>query len=306
MPVDPAANRRFIESLSTLLEDHLATWKSQLADTRNEIDQLISKASESIPAQARHLFPEDLVATLLEDAVPPAPAPERIVEKVVERVVETVTVPGPPAAPDWGLVKSSIAAIEGSRTQVDVLTHFLTEAQVHSSRAALLVLRNDRLTGWKALGFDASGGRDDSVKGLDLAAGDDPFVEACLQAEKPMIAVPPAENGALRRALGGHPPARTLLVPMVIRDRIAGLLCADELPGEEGRLNESAIEVLTFVTGLSVDLLAARKKIPSPALTPRGEEIRTFQPAPAAEPAPNHDPAPASVPPVPATPLAAP
>lgn len=308
MPVDPAANRRFIESLSTLLEDHLATWKSQLADTRNEIDQLISKASESIPAQARHLFPEDLVATLLEDAVPPAPAPERVVEKVVERVVETVTVPGPPAAPDWGLVKSSIAAIEGSRTQVDVLTHFLTEAQVHSSRAALLVLRNDRLTGWKALGFDASGGRDDSVKGLDLAAGDDPFVEACLQAEKPMIAVPPAENGALRRALGGHPPARTLLVPMVIRDRIAGLLCADELPGEEGRLNESAIEVLTFVTGLSVDLLAARKKIPSPALTPRGEEIRTFQPAPAAaaEPAPKHEPAPVSVPPVSATAMAAP
>ena len=304
MPVDPAANRRFIESLSTLLEDHLATWKSQLADTRNEIDQLISKASESIPAQARHLFPEDLVATLLEDAVPPAPAPERVVEKVVERVVETVTVPGPPAAPDWGLVKSSIAAIEGSRTQVDVLTHFLTEAQVHSSRAALLVLRNDRLTGWKALGYDASGGRDDSVKGLDLAAGDDPFVEACLHAEKPMVAVPPPESGALRRALGGHPPARTLLVPMVIRDRIAGLLCADELPGEEGRLNESAIEVLTFVTGLSVDLLAARKKIPSPALTPRGEEVRTFQPAiaAAAEPAPESEPAPA---PAPAPPVSA-
>ncbi|MHB8798914.1 MAG: hypothetical protein ACYDBY_10680 [Thermoanaerobaculia bacterium] len=304
MPVDPAANRRFIESLSTLLEDHLATWKSQLADTRNEIDQLISKASESIPAQARHLFPEDLVATLLEDAVPPAPAPERIVEKVVERVVETVTVPGPPAAPDWGLVKSSIAAIEGSRTQVDVLTHFLTEAQIHSSRAALLVLRNDRLTGWKALGYDASGGRDDSVKGLDLAAGDDPFVEACLQTEKPMIAVPPSEDGALRRALGGHPPARTLLVPMVIRDRIAGLLCADELPGEEGRLNESAIEVLTFVTGLSVDLLAARKKIPSPALTPRGEEIRIFQPAAeaAAEPAPEPAQAPAPVPPAPPVP----
>ncbi|MDX9735035.1 MAG: hypothetical protein RBU36_12975 [Thermoanaerobaculia bacterium] len=301
MSVDPAANRRFIESLSTLLEDHLATWKSQLADTRNEIDQLISKASESIPAQARNLFPEDLVASLLEDAVPPAPAPERIVEKVVERVVETVTVPGPPVAPDWSLVKSAMAAIEGSRTQVDVLTHFLTEAQVHSSRAALLVLRNDRLTGWKALGYDASGGRDDSVKGLDLATSDDPFVEACLKTEKPMIAVPPPEGGGLRRALGGHPPARTLLVPMVIRDRIAGILCADELPGEEGRLNESAIEVLTFVTGLSVDLLAARKKIPSPALTPRGEEIRVFQPATTAdaEPGAESAPVPAPVPPSP-------
>jgi hypothetical protein len=283
MPVDPAANRRFIESLSTLLEDHLAGWKSQLADTRNEIDALISKASESIPAQARHLFPEDLVASLLEDAVPPPPPPQRIVEKVVETV--TVTVPGPPAAPDWGIVKGSISSIEGARTQVDVLTRFLTEAVVHSSRAALLVLRNDKLTGWKALGFDASGGRDEAVKALDLAVGADPFVEACLKAEKPMLAVPPPEGAPLRRALGGTPPVRTLLVPMVIRDRLAGLLCADELPGEEGRLNEAAIEVLTFVTGLSVDLLAARKKIPSPALTPRGEEILLFRPA-APEPVP--------------------
>ncbi|MBK8594259.1 MAG: hypothetical protein IPP07_07355 [Holophagales bacterium] len=281
MPVDPVANRRFIESLSTLLEDHLASWKSQLADTRNEINELISKASESIPAQAKHLFPEDLMAALLEDAVPPAPPPERIVERIVEKVVETVTVsvPGPAGASDWGLVKGSISSIEGARTQVDVLTRFLTEAQVHSSRAALLVLRNEKLSGWKALGFDASGGRDDAVKSLDIGTGDDPFLEACIKAEKPTLALPPAEDSPLRRALGGHPPARTLLVPMVIRDRIAGVLCADELPGEEGRLNEAALEVLTFVTGLSVDLLAARKKIPSPALTPRGEEIAVYRPA---------------------------
>lgn len=288
MPVDPVANRRFIENLSTLLEDHLASWKSQLADTRNEINELISKASESIPAQAKHLFPEDLVAALLEEAVPPAPPPERIVEKVVETV--TVTVPGPASAPDWGLVKGSVSSIEGARTQVDVLTRFLTEAQIHSSRAALLVLRNEKLSGWKALGFDASGGRDDAIKSLDFGVGDDEFVAACLKAEKPILAVPPPEGDPLRRALGGHPPARTLLVPMVIRDRIAGVLCADELPGEEGRLNEAALEVLTFVTGLSVDLLAARKKIPSPALTPRGEEILVFRSAaaavePVAEPA---------------------
>jgi hypothetical protein len=301
MPVDPVANRRFIESLSTLLEDHLASWKSQLADTRNEVNELISKAYENIPAQGKGLFPEDLVAALLEDAVPPAPAPERVVEKVVEKVVETVTVtvPGPPTPPDWGLVKGSISAIEGARTQVDVLTRFLGEAQVHSSRAALLVLRNDRLTGWKALGFDASGGRDDTVKALDLAVGDDPFVAACLKAEKPMLALPPAEDSPLRRALGGHRPARTLLVPMVIRDRLAGLICADELPGEEGRLNEAAIEVLTFVTGLSVDLLAARKKIPSPALTPRGEEIALFAPAEAVPPGADDAPFAAAPPPPP-------
>jgi hypothetical protein len=98
---------------------------------------------------------------------------------------------------------------------------------------------------------------------------------------------------------------------MVIRDRLAGLLCADELPGEEGRLNEAALEVLTFVTGLSVDLLAARKKIPSPALTPRGEAVpvyRAAEPEPArAEPELAETPfaAPAAPPPPPPPPVSA-
>ena len=97
-----------------------------------------------------------------------------------------------------------------------------------------------------------------------------------------MLAEPPDESAPLRRALSGQAPARTLLVPMVIRDRLAGIVCADELPGEEGRLNEAAVEVLTFVTGLAVDLLAARKKIPSPSLTPTGETIPRFEPPPPA------------------------
>jgi hypothetical protein len=116
---------------------------------------------------------------------------------------------------------------------------------------------------------------------VDLGADDDPFVSAVLKGQRSMVAEPPSETSPLRRALGGPAPQRTVLVPMVIRDRLAGLVCADELPGEEGRLNEAAIEVLTFVTGLAVDLLAARKKIPSPTLTPTGEKLARFEAAPA-------------------------
>ena len=175
-------------------------------------------------------------------------------------------------------MRGSLAAIESARSQVDVLSRFLTRVNAHASRVALLVLRNDRLTGWKSVGFDASGGRDEAVRALDLGGEDDPFVAALLKSQRSMLAEPPDESAPLRRALSGQAPARTLLVPMVIRDRLAGIVCADELPGEEGRLNEAAVEVLTFVTGLAVDLLAARKKIPSPSLTPTGEAIPRFEP----------------------------
>jgi hypothetical protein len=264
MPVDPAATRRLIESLSTHLEDHLAAWKSSLVDARRDIEALLSTLSDKIPAHAKPLLPEDFVSLILEDVIPPAPPPAAAVA------------PGAPQA-DWTVVRGSLAAIESARSQVDVLSRFLTRVNAHASRVALLVLRNDRLTGWKSVGFDASGGRDEAVRALDLGGEDDPFVAALLKSQRSMLAEPPDEFSPLRRALSGQAPARTLLVPMVIRDRLAGIVCADELPGEEGRLNEAAVEVLTFVTGLAVDLLAARKKIPSPSLTPTGEAIPRFE-----------------------------
>jgi len=265
MPVDPAATRRLIESLSSHLEDHLAAWKSSLVDARRDIEALLTTLSDKIPAHAKPLLPEDVVSLILEDVVPQAPPSPAAVA------------PGAPQA-DWTVVRGSLAAIESARSQVDVLSRFLSRVNAHASRVALLVLRNDRLTGWKSVGFDASGGRDEAVRALDLAVEDDPFVAALLKSQRSMLAEPPDEFGPLRRALSGQAPARTLLVPMVIRDRLAGIVCADELPGEEGRLNEAAVEVLTFVTGLAVDLLAARKKIPSPSLTPTGEAIPRFEP----------------------------
>ncbi|MBL8114168.1 MAG: hypothetical protein JNK60_14905, partial [Acidobacteria bacterium] len=278
-----------IESLSTHLEDHLASWKSALVDTRREIEDRLNQMADRIPAQARPLFPEDIVELMLEDAVPPQAAPEKIIERVEVKVIERVEVPVPgastPGAPDWGTIRGALTAIESARTQVDVLTRFLTQAHSHASRVCLLVLRNERLTGWKAIGWDGTGGRDDAAKGLDVGSGDDPFASEVLKSERSMIALPPSESSPLRKGLGGTPPARQLMVPMVIRDRIAGILIADELPGDEGRLNEAALESLTFVTGLTVDLLAARKKIPSPSLTPTGETIPVFVPKAAAPPA---------------------
>jgi hypothetical protein len=287
MSVDPAATRRLIESLSTHLEDHLATWKSSLVDARREIEALLTSLSDKIPAQAKPLFPEKTVALMLED-VSPSPA----------AAAPAAGAAAAPAQADWSVVRGSLSSIESARTQVDVLSRFLAQTQAHASRVALLVLRNDRLTGWKAVGYDATGGRDDSVRALDLGSEEDAFVSAVLKAQRSMIAEPPDESSPLRRVLAGPAPARSLLVPMVIRDRLAGLVLADELPGEDGRLNEGAIEVLTFVTGLAVDLLAARKKIPSPSLTPTGETIARWErpasaaaapAAPAAKAAPSLD-----------------
>src|SRR5258706_3110562 len=199
MPVDPIVTRRFIESISTHLEDHLATWKSSLVDARREVENVLTAMGDRIPAQARPLFPEALVSMILEDILPPPAPPQTVVEKVVERV----EVPGAAAPPDWTVVRGALSGIESARTQVDLLSRFLGQAHAHASRVALLVLRNDRLTGWKATGYDASGGRDDAAQPIDLPSAADPFAAQALKSDRSRSAHPPRESWPVPRAPRG-------------------------------------------------------------------------------------------------------
>ena len=53
---------------------------------------------------------------------------------------------------------------------------------------------------------------------------------------------------------------------MVVREKISGALYADALLGEEELFDPDALGMLTFLAGLVVDRLAARKLKPAPAL----------------------------------------
>ena len=173
---------------------------------------------------------------------------------------------GRPAGPS----KSGAVGIEAVRgmdlaaTQVDVLHRYLDECRRHCSRAALLVARGGSIGAWKAVGFSAHGGDDDAVR---------------------QVALPLAEGGLLSRLMTGTamrmPAANeisTLLraarvseavaIPMVVREKISGALYADVVLGQEETFDPDALAVLTYLAGLVVDRLAARKLKPAPALRP--------------------------------------
>jgi hypothetical protein len=107
---------------------------------------------------------------------------------------------------------------------------------------------------------------------------------------------------------------------MVIKDKVAAAVYVDAVEDAASRFDTDAIELLVFTTGLLVDTLAIRKKIPSPSLRATAGEDSSLStvvaeppairpPAPQAAPAaparPAPSPAPASAPP-PAAPTPAP
>jgi hypothetical protein len=210
----------------------------------------------------------------------------------------------PPAAAPTGAgatrVKAAVQNIERGRSQVDVLNSLLEQSLEFGSRAALLILRGETFSGWKGVGFSAQGGNDEMVKRFNAAPGLIPELDRVLRDERVV-----AWDGANLSTRLGVPASETaVLVPMVIKDKVSAAVYVDAVGEGTAKFDQAAIELLVFTTGLLVDTLAIRKKIPSPSLSgesepPAFERTSTSGPAFAAAPAPPPPP------PAPAAPAAA-
>ncbi len=177
--------------------------------------------------------------------------------------------------PRPGSVSAETArALDQAATQVDVLHRFLDECRRYSSRAALLVARGGSIGAWKAVGFSSHGGDDDAVRQISMPLAPGGLLSRVMTGTALRL---PASNeiSTLLRALKV---SEAVAIPMVVREKISGALYADVLLGEEEIFDPDALGMLTFLAGLVVDRLAARKLKPAPAL-------RTPEPVQKPEPA---------------------
>src|SRR5260221_5834986 len=148
------------------------------------------------------------------------------------------------------------------------------------------------------------------VKRFNAAPGLIPELDRVLRDER--VVIWDGENLSTR--LGVSASQSAILVPMVIKDKVAAAIYVDAVGEDTTRLEPSSIEILVFATGLLIDTLAIRKKIPSPSLSdgsvaaaaPAAVAAPPVAPAPvAAAPRPAAPPAPAPPPQRPAPPPAA-
>lgn len=159
----------------------------------------------------------------------------------------------------------SIAAareLDGAATQVEILHRLLEVCRRQASRAILLVLKNGAWTVWKASGFAGGVSAQEAVRQVTLpAAAQGPLARV-------MAGVPCrlAASNEVSARLSCEDAADAVVVPMTIRDKVSGAVYADAARGEEYRFDPEAIALLTFLAGLLIERLPARKLRPSPAL----------------------------------------
>jgi hypothetical protein len=284
------------------VEKMVAEIRSSIEDVRVVVDSQLKAALQSVQADVNSIsfLPQ--------------------IKKAVGDLEEAIAADRPAAAPAGGSgaarVKAAVQAIERGKSQVDVLNALLEQCLDFGSRAALLILRGETFSGWKGVGFSTHGGNDEMVKRFNAAPGLIPELDRVLRDEQ--VVVWDGNNVATRLGVSGSD--RAILVPMVIKDKVAAAVYVDAVGDDVAKLDQQAIELLVFTTGLLVDTLAIRKKIPSPSLSDSGAAgtatppaaaapqpaARPAAPAPAPAPAPAAAPAPAPAPAAPPAPAPAP
>lgn len=267
------------------IEKMVAEIRSSVEDVRVAVDSQLKAALQSVQADVNSIsfLPQ--------------------IRKSIGELEESLAAERPAVAAPAGVsvdrVKAAIQKIEQHKSQVDVLNSLLEQCLDFGSRAALLILRGETFSGWKGAGFSAHGGSDENVKRFNAAPGLIPELDRVLRNEH--VVQWDGANLASRLGVGGS--ARAVLIPMVIKDKVAAAVYIDAVAEDAAKFDLASLELLVFITGLLVDTLAIRKKIPSPSLAEaEGTAATVIVPPPSPAPVAAPKPAAPPTPPRPAAP----
>jgi hypothetical protein len=156
------------------------------------------------------------------------------------------------------VLRDACSRLDATSTQVELLSALVEEAGRFASRSALLLTFTDGVRGWAAYGFDGA-----DVE--NLALGYDQPALASLAAGRGTVTLD-ADNGReLARRLGGAAPLEGVLVPLVLRDRVAAALYADRLRPEDDFAPE-ALQILAFAAAEALELQGQRQRAGTPTL----------------------------------------
>ena len=123
----------------------------------------------------------------------------------------------------------SVRGLDGATSLSEVLDALGHAAGREASRAAVLVLRNERLLGWKLSGF---GPRDAQPKGIDLGLNDSGVIGVAVNTARPVT----TRDGAAAAEGPGFvhlPPERMgFAVPVIVGGRVVAVVYADSVASD--------------------------------------------------------------------------
>jgi hypothetical protein len=150
-----------------------------------------------------------------------------------------------------GLLRS-VSAIREVSSQRDVLRALLDQAASYCGRAALFVVKGASLTGWHGQGLP------DSIKDLALDANQGAVAEV-VNSHEAFAGSSREMDQKFVSQFGAPSDEKCVMVPLMLKEKVAAILYADAGTEKKGHLDSAAIQLLVLTTGTWLEVAAGRK-----------------------------------------------
>jgi hypothetical protein len=247
-----ARTKAFMEDVvkNARAEERDAATRDARAKAEAEFEPKVADAIANAEARARVILADAQAraADELKAAVAAARVKEREIEMAgVTRLLE------------------SVRGLDGATTLSEVLDALALAAAREAARAAVVVLRGERINGWKLSGF---GPRDAQPKMIDIALGESGVIGLAVGAAR-AVTTRDSQSAAAGPGFEKIPADRMgLAVPVVVGGRVVAVVYADAvtLDGQERAVPSSwpeLIEVLARHAGRCLEALTVQKTQPA-------------------------------------------
>jgi len=147
----------------------------------------------------------------------------------------------------------AVATIQTGTTQKEILRALIDASNESAARVALFVVRGGTATGWQSRGF----ANDELIKEFGLDMSSSPIAHAYQNR-----AATPANiaemDGRFVERFGGPANEQILVLPLLLKEKVAALLYADG--GAEGNLDAPSLEILVMATSAWLEVASLRKQ----------------------------------------------
>ncbi|HEX5703469.1 MAG TPA: hypothetical protein VFX97_09755 [Pyrinomonadaceae bacterium] len=252
------------ESIQTYLDDRLRSIDEQLAKLQSDFHEALTHARDaaaSSPVQDTPL--SSAISAHLQTARD-------------QKLSAAAAVPAGPA--DLSGLRRGVDELKDQQTQSNVLSSLLRNAAQFADRAVLFVIKNDQAIGWRMSEASDSG----NLKPVSVAVpldGNTVVSQTFRSNSAETASATSAEDSLLVKQLGGDAQQLAAL-PLTVRGKVVGVLYVDSAWPHQDAIQLDALDVLTQVAGMAVELAGPRATRPAPVT--RAVEAAQPEPAPAA------------------------
>ncbi|MCK4763338.1 MAG: hypothetical protein KAW12_14160 [Candidatus Aminicenantes bacterium] len=195
---------------------------------------------------------------------------------------------GAGATEQVGSIHRAIMKVSTADNQLNLINSLLEGLNYFCTRAALFLIKGDKLVGWKGTGFSNHGVgiKDEEVKKIFFSYSANTVFKRVLETKESYSGAPLSEpdDHLIFSRLGGKNPQMIYVLPFFVKGKPQAVIYTDSFGGKA--IGKKEVEMVSIVGEMSLDLLPLRQKMLSRVRTREFVEEEPGAPSPAPSPAP--------------------